>query len=263
MAKSDKIEALRTQPWQSLFDVPTGPVVLPTARRRASGDVLPTGAVSPPPASMPVEAPLSIREHTLAVDLVNSLDSSFNERMQRCSFSARHMEEAAQGLLNKGMAQQVWLGKLRMLAPTGKLYGLLGSASPYGDSEWNMHTFLIRLGARIYERNPLVKFVRLTVPLDGPHPAVIDLVADLKDGNRLAVEVIHHCVTNVAGHAAKLIEKNFAQLIFLCTDFDQKERVRAVIRNCGFDADFLATIRYQIFGALLRQNKKELLKDVP
>jgi len=264
MGNNDRIEPLRTERWASLFEVPAGPEAGHQRTRPALSRI--SDVAVPPPAqavTTQVAGQLSVHEHTLAIDIVNFLDSSFNERLQRCGFSARQIEGAAQGLLNKGLAQQVWLGKNRMLAPTGKLYGLLGLESPYGDSQWNLHTFLTLLGVPLLEHNPLVKYVKRSVPLDGPTPPVIDLVAYLKDGNRIAVEVIHRCITNVAGHAAKLIGKNYAQLLFLCTDFDQKERVRAIIHNCGFDAGFHSTIRYQIFGALLRQKKQMQLRDKP
>ena len=264
MGDNNRIGPLRTEHWSSLFEAPAGPEAKPQCTRPAPGPIGDATAPSPPQAvATQVAGQLSVHEHTLAVDIVNFLDSSFNERLQRCGFSARQIENAAQGLLNKGLAQQVWLGKNRMLAPTGKLYSLLGLESPYGDNQWNIHTFLTLLGVPLLEHNPLVKYVKRSVPLDGPTPPVIDLVAYLKDGNRIAVEVIHRSITNVAGHAAKLIGKNYAQLIFLCTYFDQKERVRAIIRNCGFDAGFLSTIRYQIFGALLRQKKQMQLRDKP
>jgi hypothetical protein len=260
MGDNNRIRPLRTEHWSSLFEVPAGPEAKPQCTRPSPiGDAT---APSPPQAvATPVPGQLSVHEQILAIDIVNFLDSSFNERLQRSGLSARQAESAAQGLLNNGLAQQVWLGKNRVLAPTGKLHGLLGLESPYGDNSWNVHTFLTLLGSRLYEQQPMVKSVKRSVPLDGPTPAVIDLVANCKDGNRIAIEVIHRSITNVAGHAAKLIGKNYAQLVFLCTDFDQKERVRAIIRNCGFDAGFLSTIRYQIFGALLRQKKQMQLRD--
>jgi len=63
---------------------------------------------------------LSIHEYTLAVDAVNSMDSPLSDRLQRSHLSARQLEEAKHGLIDKGLIKQVWVGKVLLLAPMEK-----------------------------------------------------------------------------------------------------------------------------------------------
>ena len=149
-----------------------------------------------------------------------------------------------------------------MLQSLEKLYFLLGIKSPYRRNTWDIHSFLVLLAAKLIESNPLVKYARREVALGDSSSSTIDCVGYLKDGNRIAYEVVHRGISNICACAAKVIGKNFTELVFLCTDFNQKERVRATIRSCGFDTDFLATIRYQLFGVLLRQKKQMMLKEI-
>ena len=133
--------------------------------------------------------------------------------------------------------------------------------SPYKRNTWDIHSFLILVAAKLIEPNPLVKYVK---PEDylGDSNSTLDLGIYLKDGRRWAYEIIHRGTTNVAANAAKLQGKAFSQIIFLCTDFNVKERVWANIRNAGFDPGFLSTIRCQIFSALILQKKQMTLKDI-
>lgn len=79
---------------------------------------------------------LPLYEHILAADVVNFVDSTFSERQKRLHLSARQMEQAKRGLLDKGLIKQVWVGKVLLLAPVEQLYFLLGMESPYRRNNW-------------------------------------------------------------------------------------------------------------------------------
>ena len=254
---------LETQEWESLFVAEGGKA---TNHGRSSKEEITSQADGMPGSKEQCVSDqlrqLSIDEYTLAVDAVNFVDSSLSERLQRSHLSARQLEQAKHSLSDKGLIKQVWVGKVLLLAPTEKLYFLLGMESPYRRNTWDIHSFLVLLAAKLIESNALVKYVKREVLLCDSGSSTIDCVGYLKDGNRIAYEVVHRGISNICTCAAKVIGKNFTQLVFLCTEFNQKERVCTTIRNCGFNADFLATIRYQLFGVLLRQKKQMILKEM-
>ena len=256
----EKIPALQTRQWESFFDVQLARTEnncnSNTAEKKPhctnSGSQTSDTAVQP--------VALAGYEHIVAVDTVTFIHSTLRERLQRLQLSARQIEKAIQGLLSKGLIKQVWLGKSLALAPTEKLYLLLGMDCPYRRNRWDVHSFLVLMAAKLIQVNPLVRRVRQEVALDDN--TMVDLVSYAKTGQRWAWEITHRCTTNIAGHAAKLQGKGFAQIIFLCTDWNVREKTWAVLRSAGFAPDFFATIRVTIFSALLRQKKQMMLKDI-
>lgn len=140
------------------------------------------------------------------------------------------------------------------LAATQQLYQVLGMECPYKRNAWDIHSFLVLLASKLIESYPLVKSVKTEVSL-GDANSTVDLIAHLHDGHRHTFEVIHRTVTNIAATAAKLEGKGFSQIRFLCSDFNVKERVWATLRNAGFGDEFLASIRCDLLGALLRAHQ--------
>jgi hypothetical protein len=247
------VPELQTQPFESLFELirSSKPVAGHPSDDVRRGEI-------PAPKTLDAAVPqkgLDTPEQILALDVVTFLTSTLRERLERLGFSGRQLEDTKQGLVNKGLVKEVWLGKNLMLAPCQSLYELLNLSSPYRRNAWDIHSYLVLLAAKLIEPNPLVKSVKTEVSL-GDSSSTVDVVAYLKDANRIAYEVIHKGVTNISATAAKLQGKGFSTVCLVCLDFNIKERAHATIRNAGFAPDFLATIRYRIFSSLLREKKQ-------
>lgn len=251
---------LQRQEWTSLFDLPAsgqskGRVADKALASEAAASTLPSKPEEPSASA----AGLTAHAHILALNIVVDLAGLFRDRQEGTGLTMRQLETAKRGLLNKGLIKEVWLGKVLLLAPTEQLYLVLGMDSPYKRNVWDIHSFLILVAAKLIEANPLVKYVKPEVSL-GDSSSTVDLVAYLKDGNRWAYEIVNKGITNVSANAAKLQGKGFSQVVVLCTDFNIKQRVLASVRNAGFSPSFLSTVRYQIFSALMRQNKERRLR---
>ena len=95
----------------------------------------------------------------------------------------------------------------------------------------------------------------------GDSNSTTDLLVCMKNGQRHAYEITLS-LSNISANAAKLQNKGFSEIIFVCQDFNLKEAVWAKIRNVGFDPDFLATIRCTIFSALIKQRKQMKFKEL-
>lgn len=262
MADNDRIDALKTEEWRSLFDVRDGRAESNKKGAGAQTDSSTDGLEAERPDGSSDLLQLPANERILADDIVVFLTSPFSERQSRSNSSARQIEDSKKGLLNRGLIKEVFLGKYLMLAPTAQLYALLGVDCPFKRNRWDIHSFLVLLAARLIEVSPLVKYVKIEVPLGDSSSSTIDCVSYLKNGNRCAYEIVHRGMTNIASLAARLVGKHFTTVTFLCTDFNVKERVRTVIRNSGFDADFLSTVRYQIFSTLIKQRKQSMFKEM-
>lgn len=253
-AEHRDIPELRTEPYTNLLDLiqthrtpekPSRPTDKPPATKPASPATPDHGEPS---------SDLAANEKTLALDIVTYLACTLRERQQRLGLSARQLEDRKQALLNKELIKEVPLGKALMLAPTQQLYRLLGMDCPYKRNARDIHSFLVLLAAKLIESDPLVKSVKTEVSI-GDANSTVDMIGYLHDGERQAFEVIHRTVTNIAATAAKLEGKGFSQIRFLCSDFNVKERVWATLRNAGFGDEFLASIRCDLFGALLRAHQ--------
>ena len=238
---------LRTEPYTNLLD-------LIQAQRTSQGPSRPADKSSATPDHSEPSCELAATEKTLALDIVTYLACTVRERQRRLGLSARQLEDRKQALVNKGLIVEVPLGKALLLAPTQQLYQVLGMECPYRRNAWDIHSFLVLLASKLIESYPLVKSVKTEVSL-GDANSTVDLIAHLHDGHRHAFEVIHRTVTNIAATAAKLEGKGFSQIRFLCSDFNVKERVWATLRNAGFGDEFLASIRCDLLGALLRAHQ--------
>jgi len=253
-AQAANLPELETEPYTNLLD-------LVQTHRTSQGPSRPTDE---PPATPPANpatsdhsepsCELAATEKILALDIATYLASTVRERQRRLGLSARQMEAAKGGLLNKSLIKEVPLGKALMLAPMQQLYQVLGIKCPYKRNAWDIHSFLVLLAAKLIESDSVVKSVKTEVSL-GDANSTVDLIGYLHDGDRQAFEIIHRTVTNIAATAAKLEGKGFSQIRFLCSDFNVKERVWATLRNAGFGDEFLATIRCELFGALLRAHQ--------
>ncbi|MDI6449140.1 hypothetical protein [Anaerobaca lacustris] len=253
-AQATDLPELETEPYTNLPDL-VQTHCTPEDSSRPAGEPPATVPASPAtPDHGEPSSDLAANEKMLALDIVTSLASTLRQRQQRLGLSARQLEDRKQALVNKGLIVEVPLGKALMLAPTQQLYRLLGIECPYKRNAWEMHSFLVLLAAKLIESDPLVKSVKTEVSL-GDANSTVDLIGYLHDGERHAFEVIHRTVTNIAATAAKLEGKAFSQVRFLCSDFNIKERVWATLRNAGFGDEFLATIRCDLFGALLRAHQ--------
>lgn len=259
---ADNDNPFRFEEWKSLLE-PQG--VKPDCGPKSRAADKSTAPADSPTAKGPDQAKTSAAlpaiQMILGLDVVTFLASNFRERVKRLSSSVRELERTRQALVNKGLIKEVWLGKSLYLAPEEKLYHLLAMDCPYKRNRWDLHSFLILLATKLIEPNPLVKYVKPEVSL-GDSNATVDLIVYLKNGNRWAYEIIHKGVTNVSANAAKLQGKGFSQVVFLCMDFNVKQRVWALIRNAGFHSNFLSTIRCQIFSALIRQRNQLMLKEM-
>jgi len=258
MAEKYDIERALQQrePWLSLYEL-VNQKGSDTANSPESGDTAQTLS----PDDIALASSLIAKARALASDIVTIPESLFKERLQRLDLSVRDLEDAKQKLSSKHLIKLVWVGKGLLLAPTSKLYTILGLPSPYKRNVSEVHSFLVLVAERLVKPNPMVRSTRREVPI-GDGSSTLDLLAQMKNGQLWAYEIIHRTVSNVCSAAARLQGKGFAQITFVCSDHNQREAVRASIKNAGFDPDFVCTIRYTIFSALIRQRKKMRLKEL-
>jgi len=194
----------------------------------------------------------------LGYDVCIYPDSQYSQRIKRLGVSARKLERVKSDLLNKNLIKEISLGQSLFLIPTPKLYDLMGLESSYKRNVSDIHSFLVLLTQKLIEPNPLIQSIKPEAFL-GDSNSTVDLLVCMKDGQRWAYEITLNC-GNVSANAAKLQDKGFSQIVFVCQDYSFKEAVWAKLRNAGFNPDFLATIRCTIFSALIRQRKQMKLK---
>ena len=200
------------------------------------------------------ELPLPPHENMLAWDVIEHPEYIYRHRISSTGMTSRQAAGAKAGLIQKELLVEIFAGKILFLAPTEKLYDLVGLESPYKRKVAIAHPFQVLLTAKLLEAHPLVTKVYTEFAI-GDANSTVDVVALLKDGRRWAYEITLN-VSNVAANAAKLQNKGFAEIIFVCQDYDIKQATQAKIRNAGFDPDFLACIRYQLISGLLKQHKQ-------
>jgi len=215
------------------------------------------------PEDLTLASGLTAKARALGSDVAINPESLFKERGLRLNLSVRDLEDAKAELLAKGLIQLVWVGKGLLLAPAPKLYLILGLPSPYKRNVSQIHSFKVLAAERLVKTIPLVRSTKREVPIgDGSGSYTLDLLVQLKNGQLWAYEIVHHTIGNVCSAAAKLQGKGFAQICFICSNHNQREAVRASIKNAGFDPDFVRTIRYTIFSSLIQQRKKMRLKEL-
>jgi len=252
--KKDISKALQTQAFESLYDLAA------TKRSKLHEQENNANTTSAPAMSQKIEVlpePTS-NAKTLGYDICIFIDSQFNERQQRLNVSARDIEKAKTELINLQLVKEIWLGKSLMLAGSSKLYKYLGLESPYKRNVSDIHSFLVLLTTKLVEANPLVKNTIPEASL-GDSSSTVDLLVHMKNSQRWAYEITWS-ESNCCANAAKLIGKGFAQIIFVCKDYDLMQTVWTRIRNTGFEPDFLSTIRCTIFGKLISQKKQFTLR---
>ena len=237
-------KALETEPWQSLYE-------LNEAKKQ---ELL---ASVPNKPEYPV-IDISSLAKKLAYDVCVYLDSQYSQRIKRLNISVRQLGPAKEELLNKNLIKGISLGQSLFLIPTSQLYDLLGLESSYKRNVSDIHSFLVLLTKKLIEQNPLIQSIKQEAFL-GDSNSTTDLLVCMKNGQRHAYEITLSS-SNVSANAAKLQNKGFSQIIFVCQDFNLKQAVWAKIRNVGFNPDFLATIRFTIFSALILQRKQMDLK---
>ena len=248
--KPDIAKLLQTKPLDSLFNTcvisssPRGKTVAP-----GEDTVSSTSAPSRPPWTK-----LTADGKQLAHDIVANLYRQFKQRQLKLRWSVRRMEKARQELLNHSLILELWLGKSLLLVPTTELYALMELESTYFRNVSDIHSFSVLLTAHLVEYNPMVQKVKCEVSLADAN-STVDMVAYLQNSRRWAYEVTLS-VSNVSSNAAKLQNKGFAQIYFVCRDYNVQQAVKAHLRNAGFPADYLARIQCVLFSNLLRQKQK-------
>jgi hypothetical protein len=252
-----KIYLEQKEPWKSLYslterkasNIVTAPIKSDTVQTMSPDDVA-------------LATTITANARVLSMDTIANPDSQFKERLKRIDLSARELEDAKNELLKFNLIELFWVGKGLLLVPTARLYTILGLKAPYKRNVSDTHSFLALVAEKLINAMPTVKSTRREVPI-GDGNCTVDLLAQLKTGHFWAYEIIHNSISNVSSAAAKLQGKHYAQITFICSNHNQREAVRASIKSAGFDPDFVATIHYQIFSALLQQKKQLKLKEKP
>ena len=248
--RHDITKLLQTMPCDSLFDrCATGSTQV-WKKPATDKDSL----QSPLPSDESPVTKLTTDARLFGQDITANLFYQFKQRQQQLEWSVRRIKKASQELLNQGMILELWLGKSLFLVPTDKLYTIQELESPFPRNVSVIHAFQVLLAAHLIQYNPLVKETKCEVSL-GDSNSTVDIVAYLQNCLRWAYEITLS-VSNVSANAAKLQNNGFAEIYFVCSDYNLKEAVWAHLRNAGFPPDFLASIRCIIFSSLLRQKKQ-------
>lgn len=245
--KNDIKKALEIEQWQSLYELnaPKEKKHLDLVPKKAESQVIDFSTVA----------------KKLAYDTCIKPDLQYRERIKGLDVSARKLGKAKTELLNKELIKEMWFGKSLFLAPTTQLFKAMGLESPYKRDVSNIHSFSVLLAKKLMGPNPLVQSIKEEAFL-GDSNSTGDLLVHMKNEERHVYEVTINS-SNVCANAAKLQGKGFNQIVFVCRDYDLKQAVWARIRNGGFDADFLATIRCVVFSSLIRQKKQMLSRRSP
>ena len=189
----------------------------------------------------------------LAFDIVNCFDSTYRRRSKRLKLSMRKLDKAKEELISKELAMEVWIGKTLFLAPTHKLYQLLGLDTPYKRNVSIEHSFLTMVARGLIEEDRAVQKTAVEVAI-GDTGSTVDLVAYLKNGQRQAYEITLS-TSNIGQNAAKLHDKGFSKITFICRDDQLRQAVSKMLCDAGFEPDFFSHIECTIFSALMRNRK--------
>jgi len=168
---------------------------------------------------------ISANAKPLAYDIATLLDSTYRQRGQRLKFSMRQLGKAKEELISEELAIEIWIGKTLFLAPTEKLYKHLGLLSPYKRNVSIEHSFLTLVAQSLIEADPAIQ---KTVTLSS---------------------------SNVSQNAAKLCNKGFSKITFICRDDQLRQSVSKILRDDDFEPDFFSIIECTIFSVLMRNRK--------
>jgi len=243
--------ALQVDPYENLYDLATATPgkAMPPPKVTSKVD---TSVQDSPPAQG--QGQISAGAKPLAYDVASVINCPYKQRGRRLNMSMRQLASARDELVEKGMAKEVWLGKSLHLAPTDKLFQHLGLLSPYRRNVSLEHSFLALLTRALLEGDPTIQKMCIEVAV-GTSGRTVDLVAYLKNGERWAWEITLSS-SNVTENAAKLRNRGFARIIFVCRDDALRKSVRTILRDANFDPDFFSTIEFTIFSALITKNKR-------
>lgn len=252
MVDRDSIQkALEVCPYQNLYELvnePNPQIAVIKVSKQSQNNILAE--------SMPhQQESLTSDEKVLACHLIASPFVPYKERGEQLNFSMRRNEKARDGLISREMVKVISLGRSLFLAPTEKLYQFTGTTSPYKRCVSVEHSFSVLFTEYCIAADPMIQKTAVEVPVDNTG-RTIDCVSYLKDGNRTAWEVTLNCTNNVASNAAKLKDKGFSKIIFVCRDHNIRKSVQAIIDGAGFDPDFRSTIDTALFGDMFNKRKK-------
>ncbi|MCF7955171.1 MAG: hypothetical protein K9M75_05160 [Phycisphaerae bacterium] len=194
----------------------------------------------------------------LAYDIIHTFASVYKERGGRLGFSVRRLSKAKEELIENQLAMEIWSGKALFLAPTERLYSHLKMLSPYKRNVSLEHSFRSLLTEQLIKGYLHIHKTGIEVPV-GTTGSTVDLVAYLKNGGRWAYEITLSS-SNVTENAAKLRNKGFSKIIFVCRDDQLRRSVQTILRDAGFEPDFFATIECTIFSVLMKKHKRSTTK---
>lgn len=205
--------------------------------------------------SHPKEDILSKNANLLACHVVSSPDITYKRRGELLKLSMRKLGPAKEELVSKEMVMELEIGRGLFLAPTEKLYQYLGLICPYKRNVSIEHSFMTLLAQLCTEADPLVQKSRIEMPV-GNIGHTIDMVSNLTNGQRIAWEITCNCKSNVASHAAKLKDKGFSKIVFVCRDHNIRKSVQTILADAGFEPEFYSIIECVLLGDLINKKKK-------
>jgi len=240
-------KALQIEPYTNLYDFANATSRKPTENQEVIEK--PTdNNVNTQPQNL-----ISANAKPLAYDIATLLDSTYRQRGERLKISMRKLNKAKEELIFKELAVEVWIGKTLFLAPTEKLYHHIGLLSPYKRNVSIEHSFLTLVAQSLIEADPAIQKTVTEVAI-GNSGSTVDLVAYFKNGQRQAFEITLSS-SNVSQNAAKLCNKGFSKITFICRDDQLRQSVSKILRDDGFEPDFFSIIECTIFSVLMRNRK--------
>jgi len=243
--------ALQVDPHENLYDLATATPEKTTGVPKITNKVNTSVQGSPPAQG---QGQISADDKPLAYNIAAVLNCPYKQRGRRLNMSMRQLASAKDELVEKGMVKEVWLGKSLYLAPTDKLFQYLGLLSPYRRNVSLEHSFLVLLTRALLEADPTIQKICIEVAV-GTSGRTVDLVAYLKNGERWAYEITLSS-SNVTENAAKLRNRGFARVIFVCRDDALRKSVRTILRDADFGPDFYSTIEFTIFSTLINKSRR-------
>jgi len=245
-------KALEIIPYKSLFDL-----ACEEEKKPAKPSRTPVKTSSPDPSVTP-EIMLSQNATMLAYDMAQIPASTYRDTGGRLGLSNRRLGKARDELVSLQMALEVWVGGSLYLAPTEQLYERLSLESPYKRNVSTEHSFLSLVTEKLIQIDPLIQKTVIEVPT-GNIGCTVDLMAYLKNGGRWSFEITLSC-SNVAANAAKLRNKGFSKIVFVCRDDQLRRSVQTILRDVGFEPEFFALIECTIFSVLMKAYKRSTRK---
>lgn len=225
-------KALEITPHQSLFDLARAEVATPIETPKTSVNVSEATTNDTETIALSGDATM------LAYDMAQIPTSIYRDTGGRLGISNRRLGKARDELVSLQMALEVWIGGSLYMAPTEQLFIHLRLESPYKRNVSTEHSFLSLVTEKLIRVNPLIQKTAIESPL-GTEGRTGDLIAYLKNGGRWAYEITLSS-SNVAANAAKLLNKGFSKIVFVCRDDQLRRSVQTILRDVGFEPEFFA-----------------------